>query len=90
MLICRVFHECKMYNAAQALQYLLNLKRSGTQIDIICMSFTMESSEGVEAILSDLAKEKIVSVASAGNDGSYQNMELVFLHQMGMSCPLAH
>ena len=73
LLICRVFHDRTLYNAAQALQYLLNLKRSGTQIDIICMSFTMESSEKIEAILSDLAKEKIACVASAGNDGSYQN-----------------
>lgn len=71
--ICRVFHERKLYGIVQALQHLLALKRSGHQIDIILMSFGMESSEEVETILSELTREKVVCIASAGNKGSFQN-----------------
>ena len=52
-----------------------HISKAENQVDIICMSFGFTgSNDEIERLLSELAEKGVVCIASAGNDGNFQEM----------------
>ena len=52
-----------------------HISNAANRVDIICMSFGFTgSNDKIEKLLSELAEKGVVCIASAGNDGNFQEI----------------